>query len=269
VNEEEKSAFVGHIPELVQEVFGPVVDFYTEIIDYVNRSTVLARDVAKCNCPLRKGSHNQFWRRTIVKNIFAVLEAACFGFKAIAFQRFRHYEIDFSSAEVAILLEHRYMLLDNGEVRTVGNNFQRFIPNLKFAFKCFAKAHGLSYVLDISKVPLKEFEELRNRITHPKKLTDLTITDAELTIAYRIWTWFSDEQLHLVRDIQLQQPLKVKLPPMPKSRVGVTKDYVVLFPDGNVFQFEMRKVAMAFKKSHTAKGAIVKPVLVKRTDLPP
>ena len=33
--------------------------------------------------------------------------------------------------------------------------------------------------LDTSKAPLKEFEELRNRITHPKQRSDLAISDEE------------------------------------------------------------------------------------------
>ena len=60
------------------------------------------------------------------------------------------YDVNFSPAEIAMLKEEKYFWDDKGEASVQDKNFQRFIPNLKFAFKCFAKFHGIPFALDMS-----------------------------------------------------------------------------------------------------------------------
>jgi hypothetical protein len=190
------------------------------------------------------------------------MEAASFGMKRMSYHQSRNHEVDFSPAELAILLEEKYSLENNGEVRVEEKNFQRFVPNLKFAFKAFAKSHGSSHIFDASKAPLKEFEDLRNRLTHPKKLVDLTVTDSDIEVTQRVWNWFSKE-IHDVATSMRLESLPVRMPPEPKTRLDVHKQFIVVTCDGNLFQFETLEMARAFKKGRCNNHAL--PALIYRT----
>jgi hypothetical protein len=268
-DEQKKSGFVGNCPEVVEHVFKPILNLKKELIDFAARNDLLAKDVAKCSAFLQKDTEDQFWRREVVKNVFAVFEASSFGIKKIAINQNNHWIIGFSAAEMAILNEEKYSLSDKGEALTQGNNFQRFIPNLKFAFIAFAKAHGFPYQWDSSADnPLKDFEKLRNRITHPKKLVDLSVADEEIKKVHELWNWFSRQFLQIIVNGQ-KNTLPPRMPPLPVLHLGVTKDFIVMLPNGDVHQFDSLMEATAFEKPfRVSNGSIeLNPVLIRREEL--
>jgi hypothetical protein len=268
-DEQKKAAFVGNCPEVVENVFKPTLKLRKELADFATRNDLLAKDVAKCSEFLQKDTKDQFWRREVVKNIFAVFEASSYGIKQIAINQNNHWIIGFSAAELTILNEEKYSLSEQGEALTQGNNFQRFIPNLKFAFKAFAKAHGFRYEWDSSAdTLLKDFEKLRNRITHPKKLVDMSVADAEIQNVKKLWDWFSRQFLQIIAKGQ-KNTLPPRMPPLPTLRLGVTKDFIVMLPNGDVYQFDFLKEATAFEKPFRAKAGSVElnPVLIQREEL--
>jgi hypothetical protein len=241
---------------MVDHVYKPVGEMEAEAKDFIARFKLLGSDIAKCNKPLKKHTDEQFWRRVVVRNIFVLLEACAYGMKRAALHRSRHFEIGFTTSELALLSEEKYYL-DDGEPKTDANNYQRFIPNFKFAFKGFAKSFGFQFSLDTSKSPLKDFEQLRNRLTHPKKLSDLTITDPEAQMVQRLWKWFNDEFERLMNGVKAQPRLTVRKPDVKVAkRFSVSKPYVVFLPDGYLYQFDTRKEAEAHEKAHTVKGSL-------------
>jgi hypothetical protein len=258
-------AFVGHCPEIVNQVYGPVEEMAAEAEDFVARLLVLSEDFTKCEKPLKKDYTDQFWRRVMVRNLFVLLEACSYGMKQAALHRHRLLEIDFSNAEIALLSEEKYTL-DDGEPKTSKENFQQFVPSLKFAFKCFAKTFELVFALDMTTSPLKEFQRLRNRITHPKKLPELSISDPEVQKAKQVWKWFTGEFQRLMKGMETQPiPMVRAVAINPIKRLFITKPYVVFLPDGYVYQFSTRKQAEAHKREHHLDGCLP-PVVLKSAD---
>jgi hypothetical protein len=257
---------VGYCPELPDQIFRPILAIHKEIKDFGHRTRLLGADISFCSDCLKKRPQMEFWRRTLVRNVFVFLEAACYGLKRIALHRNEVWEVEFSQAELALLKEEKYSLDEKGEAHTHDKNFQRFIPNLKFAFRCFAKAHGLTIDLDLSKVALKDFEGIRNRITHPKQLSDLAISDAEITVTTKVNKWFLDTVCVLMQAPK-RQSLPVRMPRVgPSTRLNVTKDFVVMQPDGNVYQFDSLEGAEKYRDSKIVQDLPFMTPLVFRTE---
>ena len=264
----QKENFAGHCPELPEQVFTPVLELHEETKDFMHRTRLLGRDVSRSFESLNKSPKDEFWRRVVVKNVFTFLEGCTFGFKRLALHQSEIYEVEFSPAEVAMLKEEKHVLNSKGEAETQERNFQRFIPNLRFALNCFAKSHGFAFDFDISEVPLKELEDLRNRITHPKKLSDLTITDDDIKKAQKVGQWFLDTTSQL-----MQQAPKQSLPPRmprvkPTTRLNVTKGFIVMQPDGDVYQFDSLGEAEKYRDSQLVKDLpFMTPLVFSTEDL--
>jgi hypothetical protein len=86
-NADLKAVFVGHCPEMVEQVYKPAAEYTAEVKDFMARCLLLSSDMQACNKPLAENSNDPFWRRTSIRNIFVVYEAACFGLKRIALQQ--------------------------------------------------------------------------------------------------------------------------------------------------------------------------------------
>jgi hypothetical protein len=264
-------AFVGHSPEMVECVFKRASAYEVELQDLLDRTILLSKDFGQCTKPLKKNPNNQFWRRTAIKNLFVIFEATTFGLKRIALHQHEHREVGFSAAEVAILNEEKYVLENDGKAHALEKNFQRFFPNLKFAFKCFAKAYGFPFVLDVSKDALvKTFEEVRNRITHPKRLSELTVQDHEFQAAIDLWNWFSEQLAKLVAGVNSASrnphPIRNPVTKPISNKINVSKPYLVVRKDGNYYQFDTLKEAKAYRRSHTVRNSPSNTALLFRTE---
>ena len=242
--------FAGYCPEIPEQIFRPILRLHNELKDFAERTELLSRDVSVSVESFNNAPEDNFWRRVVVRNVFVFQEACSYGLKRLALHQSEIYEVEFSPAELALLKEEKYSLDDKGEAHTHDKNFQRFIPNLKFAFKCFAKSHGVSFVLNTSEVPLRGFEEIRNRITHPKQLSDLTISDAEIKIAEKVAQWLLDASSALMQAANKSKPRAVRRPKVsPTTRLNITKDFFVMQPDGNVYQFDSLEEAEKYRDS--------------------
>ena len=192
----------------------------------------------------------------MVRNVFVLMEATSYGFKRIALHQSEIYEVDFSPSEYALLKEEKYTLDNSGNAEIQDRNFQKFIPNLRFAYKCFAKAHGLSSVLDLSSINLKEFEELRNRITHPKQLSDLSISNEEIQRTEKVANWFMEKVSELIDEsTSALAPLPVRTPKV-TSRLNVTKQFFIILFDGNVYQSDDFDAAKQYVRSKNGKAIL-------------
>ncbi len=252
-------AFVAHCPEMVKGVYKPIREMQDEIEDFAQRSQVLSGDIQACNTPLQEDGNNQFWRRTLVRNLFALIEGCAYGFKRAALHRHRHFVIDFSPAELAMLAEEKFYLDDKGEAIRAKDNYQKMVPNLRFAFRSFAKSVGLQFELSMSNSPLPTCEKLRNRITHPKRLADLTITDEETQLIGELWKWFEGEFIRIM-DAVIKvggSSLPVRAPQVKVSqRYKISGRFIVFLQDGSLYQFDDKKDAEALVKANSKQGEL-------------
>jgi hypothetical protein len=100
-----------------------------------------------------------------------------------------------------MLEEVSYELNDKGETKTQ----VKFIPltkNLRFAFDTAARAFNVPYKLVVDDEGWSKFRDaliIRNRITHPKVIDHLQLSDDEVQIVADTATWFLNNQRALFR----------------------------------------------------------------------
>jgi hypothetical protein len=141
----------------------------------------------------QKDRASQFWRRTVIRCLLALLEAALWNMKNTA-------------PKIAVISE---VMLSPKELEFAEDKirpFPKFRKNLGETFELFAKVHKVPF----SVTPDKDFEalcatyELRNRLMHPKKPFDLDVSDKNIDEAMQGAMWFrkSFDKLMQLRDAE-------------------------------------------------------------------
>jgi hypothetical protein len=102
--------------------------------------------------------------------------------------------VEFSDGELMVLIEKTYQPNEKGEVGE-----QRMqIPlktNIKFAFRAYARAHLVDYKLNVGDNRWNDFKNslaVRDRLTHPKEVRNLEVSDEELKSLKSAFDWFSE-----------------------------------------------------------------------------
>ena len=153
-------------------------------------------------------TENQLWRRLFIKTLYSHFEAVCFCMKQTAYFVWVEYEGGkLSFAEIAMLLEDSYCLDDKGNAKK-GDAHLKSQWNLHFAFKMFARAiKKEDFTLGKGREGWHSYTkgvDIRNRITHPKNVKALTITDEEMEKVKKAFEWFRKEfdQLMKIRRVR-------------------------------------------------------------------
>ena len=184
---------------------------------------ILQQDVNKHLDGLEK-EDSQFWRRGFVRATFAYIEGLIFSIKVeslimhqvIQFDRARQ-EMDltgvtsfedfakafsehvakaftgagFSPYELLFLAEVAVDLDEKGQIKARRSKIS-LEKNLVFAFRIYAQACEIQYKLNKSNQgwqDLKKAIKVRDRLMHPKRVQDLTVSDEELQTVMRAYTW--------------------------------------------------------------------------------
>lgn len=144
---------------------------------------------------LLKNNTSQFARRIYIRSVFSYVEGSIWVFKQVCFKvkPSGNAKRKMSISEFAVLNEESYELKRNGDIKVVTKNLN-LLDNIKFTFKMLNKLFGGE--LDIgtgteSWANLIKAKNIRNRITHPKKVEDLTITDEEIKVCEDVCSWFN------------------------------------------------------------------------------
>jgi hypothetical protein len=95
-------------------------------------------------------------------------------------------------AEMIMLDGMSFDIDDKGEVvaRPV---FIKFLNNIKFSFRVYSKSIGSSFALNLEGNgwrKLRDAVKVRNRLMHPKMITDLDVTDVEVEATKKAFDWF-------------------------------------------------------------------------------
>lgn len=152
--------------------------------------TELLQDLA-ADMNLATRAESQTERRSIVRSGFAAVEGFIHFIKETILDDL-HLNPDLHSvAEVAMLREETYGVDRGGEIQTQ----PKFIPtdaNLRFTIKMWCRGTSDGN-LDLSGRGWQAFKsslEVRNRLAHPKRLSDLTVTDSEMRAFIEGLNWF-------------------------------------------------------------------------------
>lgn len=136
-------------------------------------------------------------RRAFIRTVFAsiegmisILQAECLGFS-------ERYEDPYSEAELAILREEAYSIDSRGRAQ-IRPNYAPLDARLRFVIPAYMRPHVSDFSLDLSGDGWQAFLEalsVRHRITHPKSLSDLDVTEDDLETTRKAFAWFMHEVL--------------------------------------------------------------------------
>jgi hypothetical protein len=138
-----------------------------------------------------QSNDSQMYRRAYVRSVFAFIEGLLYRMKRTA----AHLGWPLGNltiAEMMLLDERAFDIDEKGEVvdRPL---FIKFLNNVKFSFKIYSKSVGSSFELSLGGngwQKLREAVKVRDRLMHPKVITDLDVTDAEVEATKTAFEWF-------------------------------------------------------------------------------
>jgi hypothetical protein len=191
-----REALEGHIPE---ETIAKIESQARRIGEIDSLATVLRQDYQLLLNESVANPNDQLGRRTLIRTEFAVIEGAVSSHKQMVIDYCKRNGLELSQAEYALLHEESYELDDNGKPR-IAEKFLKLPANLKFAFSMYAsKIGGIEFALDPS--GWQNFLaaiKIRNRLIHPKSVSDLEVTDADMHCVMQAATWYFKEDTRLV-----------------------------------------------------------------------
>jgi hypothetical protein len=152
--------------------------------------TALLQDLS-ANIQVAAKAENQTERRSAVRSGFAVVEGLIHSIKQTILEDLHLNPGLHSIAEVAMLREEMYGVDRTGETQVQ----PKFIPtdtNLRFTIKmlCRGTSDGNMDLSGRGWQAFKSSLEVRNRLAHPKQLSDLTVTDSEMKAFIEGLYWF-------------------------------------------------------------------------------
>lgn len=173
---------------------------------------VLADDVEVAGKAEKNEANRQFWRRTAVRAIFALIEGVVYRMKQLAYEVHAYEGAPLPSADVALLLEESYELNDKG-VAITRHNYPQIEKNIKFAFASVGRAYSVSYQLNLGDAGWDAFKKtlkVRNRLMHPKHTQDLIVSDEEAAIMMVAYLWFLSNMKALLDEVGAALNLKAQ-----------------------------------------------------------
>jgi len=129
---------------------------------------------------------SQVWRRAYCKSLFSFVEAVSYLLKREIVLLREGEGWDPDGKDAWVLTESRPAKVEDGK-ETRRPFFLPTLDNLTYALEEFAYWNGADYKIDKTSEKwsnLCKSSSIRNRITHPKSLTDLYLSDSELSVLH-------------------------------------------------------------------------------------
>jgi hypothetical protein len=150
---------------------------------------------------IAKGA-NDSEKRAGVRATFAMIEGTCFALRGAAVHFASAFRVKLTDGERQMAQEITYALNERGQVEEKLVHVPT-LHNLRFALVLFAKAINADYEVPVGEEPyekLRRSQAVRNRITHPRTVDDLRISEQEMEDMARAAQWFDDQivRLHTV-----------------------------------------------------------------------
>jgi hypothetical protein len=156
----------------------------TSIPDLLRLIQVLATDADACDAEVKRTGSN-LAKRNFVRALFAWIEAISYLMRRHVYHELcKQPLIPKSIPKLIAASETGYYVDGKGEV--VETNLKtRTSNNLLFSLRVFAEVVGLPLTIDKGGRNWQAYSEalkIRDRITHPKRLEDVELTDAEIEV---------------------------------------------------------------------------------------
>jgi hypothetical protein len=142
--------------------------------------------------------NDQFWPRTLVRAVFSYLEAHSFVVRSAILKLLKPEESNLkSAARILLLAERVYQLSGTGKLEEGPEPRIPFINHFAFTLRTYAEAGGMK-AADIARFfednafnQLRRAKNVRDRLTHPKKLEDIMVTSADVLDVTNGFNWAS------------------------------------------------------------------------------
>jgi hypothetical protein len=144
-----------------------------------------------------------FNQRTLIRTYFALIEGLAYQLRHVTLASLEGTGL-LSDGDVAILREERHQLSPQGAVEAK-DNFQSMLPSLLFALRVYAKNHEATFVPRTSDNGwncLRKAVDIRDRLTHPKSLADLAITEEDGAVFAAGVKWWNDSLTELFAECE-------------------------------------------------------------------
>jgi hypothetical protein len=140
--------------------------------------------------------NDQFWCRSLVRAVFSYLEAHSFVIRSATLKLLKPDESDLESiAKIALLADTAYQPNRTGKLEEVDEPKTRFLNHFAFTLRTYAEAGGMG-AADIDRFfgdnafnQLQRAKKVRDRLTHPKQLGDITVAPAEVLDVTNAFNW--------------------------------------------------------------------------------
>jgi hypothetical protein len=154
---------------------------------------VVAEDFSWTTEQLKKYREIPAMSRIATRAAASNLEVAVWILKRVILQLRETRRITLDEEHLALLQERVLALDDNGKPTNRPWRF-RLVPNYRYTFRLVESLCGIAELVP-AKAPewqgLVTLVKIRNRLTHPKRVSDLDVTDADVIAAMNASTCFS------------------------------------------------------------------------------
>ena len=136
-----------------------------------------------------KNNDSQVWRRVFCRTFFAYLEGEVYSLK----QLFLFYDWWVVEEEAELKIRNQKLIKNQDGTTKVIDAYLPLIQNVKLIFDAFAAAAEIKPLIsenDECWNLLSRAVKIRNRIVHPKRSEDLTISDEEIELIREIGRWY-------------------------------------------------------------------------------
>lgn len=142
------------------------------------------------------GQEEQFWRRVYVRAVFSYFEAHAFVMRSSCLPRMRPKRGDAEAIfRLALLTDASYQPTKTGRLERAREFRVPFVNSFAFSMRTFAEGAGLTnkeierFFADNCFNLLQRATKVRDRLTHPKKLSDLDVSNDELLEVTNAYGW--------------------------------------------------------------------------------
>lgn len=164
-----------------------VADFFDDALE------ALSEDMSEATQRLR-AQDSQFNRRVYIKTFFAFLEGFAWALRKATidlmhYNALKHHKLNIDRL---ILLREEFPTLDNTGKLSFRKHQLPFISYFAFTLRSFAEEQHFDpdFFVDIGWGHFQKAVKIRDRLTHPKRKQDMSVSNAELGILVKTQTWF-------------------------------------------------------------------------------
>jgi len=164
--------------------------------DYIKLVQKLDSDLEVVGKLLLENQGNSALENAYVRTFFSTVEGFMYAFRQEAMAS-KDFEVIFDLAEQAKLKERKFDKIR--QVIKKDKNNLKFKESVKFSCKCLAKSRGVEPKdLGFFGVGWDNFlaaNSVRDQLTHPKKIEDLTLDVKTLESVVKAKVWFKEQVL--------------------------------------------------------------------------